>query len=362
MYGVIKRKIADNTWLLALLITCGVILVGIFVAWYNNKVIPGNTGALARYPGAAGNPLGFLGEWDSRYFTGIAQHGYTRSTDTAFFPLYPIAIKIVDFAVHAPLMSALLVSWASLYGAIYYYLKLVPKLWRVDLSEKLQACLFLIIFPTAMFMLAAYSEALFVFLSLAALYFCLSKQYWLSGLFLAGATATRATGIFTVILILLIMLMEHRQSIKKVIAVGLIGIAGLVAYSVFLQLKFGNSLQFISAESYWGRFSGGYLNSLTASASLLNIAMAALIILTAAYWFYKRRTSFAVYSLLFLAIPIITGSLISLNRFALADFPLMFMLYDWSRGKPAWRSVLLCVSAIFWAYFLLQFAAGYNGG
>jgi hypothetical protein len=84
------------------------------------------------------------------------------------------------------------------------------------------------------------------------------------------------------------------------------------------------------------------------------------ILWTTIYW-WKRRKSFAVYSGLYLLIPLVGGQFGGYPRYTLMVFPLQFMLFDYFRDKKfaLMPSVVLIFFAIGWAYILLQFAAGY---
>jgi Gpi18-like mannosyltransferase len=357
MISNIKR----HTSIQAILLSLAIIVTGVFIATYNNKVIPLSGGSLSHYQAEPSHPLNLLGNWDTSHYMSIATSGYEKATDPAFFPLYPLLISIVSKVVGSPLTAGLLISWVSLIGAVYYYIKIINVWWRPKNGEHIQAALLFVFFPTAMFMLGAYTEALFVFLSLGAIYHAATNRFILSSLFLIGATGTRVTGVFTLALVLLIMI-EKRQKLFSLFKTAAIGISGLAAYCIYLYLQYGNFFEFLVAQRYWNRFQGDYVATLAHSVNLLNIGFVALILGTITYWLLKKRMSFAIYTALFLIIPFGTGSFETFNRYVLVAFPVMWMLYDITQSRPTLRMAILCGSVILWTYYLLQFAGGYNGG
>jgi len=257
-------------------------------------------------------------------------------------------------------VSALLLSWFCFAGAIYFYLKIIKLIFNVtDNEEALRGLLFFILFPAAVFFLATYTEALFAFLALGAIYFALRRNYLAAVAFLLPTTATHLTGILVWILVILILL-EQKVHISKVIWTAVIGSLGLVSYMIFLQIHFHDFLAFITSQKHHGWLQHSYLDILT-QAQFFNIVFMLLLVLAAIYWWHRRK-SFSVYSLLFLLIPIVGRQYGGFNRYVLMAFPIPLMLYGYLRRKPVGYSLVVALSAIVWAYFLFQYAGGYIGG
>src|SRR5690242_11190090 len=67
--------------------------------------VPALIGQLAGWPHRAASfdsrPLQLLTSWDGRWYRLVATHGYLdvpgRQNDTAFFPLYPLAMRGLQF-------------------------------------------------------------------------------------------------------------------------------------------------------------------------------------------------------------------------------------------------------------------------
>lgn len=346
--------------LLSILVAVAIITFGFFWGWENNKIIPVSTNGSAHYTQEPSNPLSYMANWDGPDYIQIATRGYTHVNQANFFPLYPLAIRGVNYFISSPLYSALLISWVSLVGAVFFYLKIIKRIFSTkDNLESLKAVLLFILFPTGVFLLAPYTESLLAFLSLGAIYYALEKKYILSGLLAMLATATHIDGVFIVLLISLILI-EQKEKIIKVAATSIIGMLGLIAYSLFLLKYFNQPLAFISAQKSHGWLEHGYSNFLP-SIDLFNVIFMVLLFVSVIYW-WKRRKSFSVYSLLFLCIPIIGGQFGGFNRYVLMAFPIQFMIFEQSRNRKLLYPTVVTIFSVCWTYFLFQYAGGYIGG
>jgi hypothetical protein len=147
--------------------------------------------------------LGLWWQWDAHPYLRIAQAGYrTRSLHggspfdqyyLGFFPFYPMAVKAFAFALRSRLVSGLVVSYvASVFASWFLYL-----LVRIDgdHDEAWRAVLLLITFPTAYFLSAPYSEALFLFGVTGSVYAARTARWGRAGLAGAVATGTRLQGL-----------------------------------------------------------------------------------------------------------------------------------------------------------------------
>jgi uncharacterized membrane protein YuzA (DUF378 family) len=212
--------------------------------------------------------------WDSEYYLAIAVGGYddprspqlpitdpagsrfgqSLSLSYAFFPFYPLMIRL--FAFPLQILGLTPIATAALAGVIVSALgALIGMLALYDLTrgllgqeEALRAVFYLIIFPTAFFLLQVYTEGLFVGLAFACLAL-LKRNHWLAAALLGvAATLTRAVGVALVIpmLIAWIRTQDFRNREWRQI------FSGRSLYHAFLILTpliaFG-----IWKFSYWGR-------------------------------------------------------------------------------------------------------------
>src|ERR1700683_3994291 len=349
-----------DTWL-ALFVTIFIAGLGLFLGWDKNHVfISFPTAPGFHYTAEPHNALSFFSEWDSADYIQIAKHGYTNLFWINWFPLYPIAINLVNHLIPSPLDSAITVSWASLVGAIYFYLKIARRLFKLkDDLEPLRALLFFVLFPTGVFLIAPFSESLYALLALGAIYFALEKRVAPAALLTLLCTATHITGPFVAVLVAQI-LREEGESLGVAGRTAAIGCLGLLTYMAFLFNRFDHPLGFLESQQIYHHWTSyGFLNLIT-SATPSRILSVALLVLAARYW-WNRRRSFAVYSLLFLLIPLIGRQYGGFNRYVLMAFPVELMLYGWFRNKPKLFPVVAALFCLAWTQFLLQYAGGYIG-
>ena len=353
-----QRCIIRKDILFAICVATAVICVGTVFAWENNKVVSTNVVTSAHYLLEPGNHLSFLANWDGRDYIDIAINGYQSQIQTSFFPLYPLLIHLLNYLVRSPLMSALLISWSAFVGSIYFYLKVVKLIYGIrDGVRAFEAVIFFVLFPTGVFLLAAYTESLFAFFSLATIYFALQRQTIRAGIAMALATATHDNSIFMIVFIGL-LLWEERVRLREIITTTAIGCLGLVSYMLYLQYRFKNPLQFIAAQKTHGWL--GYNAPLISELHGRDAVFLLLAIAATWYWWHRRK-SFAIYSALYVCI-VFLGNLGGYGRYVLMDFPIQLMLYETFRNKKLGYALVLAACMSFWMYFLLQFAGGYTGG
>lgn len=132
--------------------------------------------------------------WDANWYTDIAINGFQLPHATAYAPLYPALIRLVGGILAGRyLLAALLVS--NVCAVLSFWLLH----WLVTLDHSVETAhyvlLVLAVFPTSFFLLAPYTEPLFLCLSLGAL-LCGRKHRWACAAILAMlASLTRWQGV-----------------------------------------------------------------------------------------------------------------------------------------------------------------------
>ena len=357
--SLVFKYIAKNELLLAVASVLIIVCLTVGLGLQRDKITTPNPWVPSHYLSEPNNHLSFLASWDGNGYISIAKSGYT-SPLTNYFPLYPVLIHVVNKVISSPLYSALLVSWASLVGAVYFYIKIIKRYFKIsDNKEALKAVAIFLLYPTGIFLIAAYTESIFAFVSLAAIYFALKKRYLLSGLFALFATAAHINGLLTLLLVLLI-LYEERVKLINIVQTLVIGMLGIAGYMVYLKIKFHNALDFITQQRATHDWLHHTLLPELAHINPLEYLFALAVIITAIYW-WPRRKSFAIYSGLYLLIPIIGGTIGGFSRYTLMVFPLQFMIFDVFRKKSFGYAIVLAILAIGWAFFTIGFSAGYIG-
>lgn len=344
--------------------------------------------------------------WDGGWYVGIVKHGYAydpdRQSSVAFFPAYPLMVRYVHqmtgLSVH---LAALLVSHACLLGSMGVLVAYVRQRFPTSCEQITPYVLLAFgLFPMTFFLRMAYSESLFLFLCILALYGMEKKWPVLLIAFVVGiATATRAVGV-ALLLPLMLFTVKNRQTAWGAATqmLYLIPVAcwGLLDYILFLQLEFGNALAFVqtqrhwqmrpalslgarlevlfslepiwsvyvpSSPAYWGRFGHGLnplFNPLFANPIYFVLAAVLTVIGALKRWLTWEEVLLAAGMLL---IPYVTKSyengMSGQGRFAAAVFPIYIVLGIWlSRLSLPIVVGFFALAIFFLAVYAAMFAAG----
>ncbi len=138
-----------------------------------------------------------LGPWqrfDTLHYIHLARYGYEAGTHhTVFPPLYPLLIRVVDVLLGEQyLLAALLVSNLSAIGYLTVFLVLAER--EIGSVDAERAQIYAALYPWAFFLLAGYSEPLFLLLVGLALWMGQRGRGWVSGLCSTLAALTRLQG------------------------------------------------------------------------------------------------------------------------------------------------------------------------
>jgi len=287
--------------------------------------------------------------WDSSHYLSIAQNGY-QYPEQAFFPLWPILIKIFGFGSPTQITVYILTSSLNLITFVLFYI------WAKKLGGVTRAKLALttlVTFPSAMFFHAGYTENLYLSLTLLTFIFAEQGKFLLSSIFGGLVTATRVVGVSLVIL---------QRKPQYFLIIGL----GLVFYMLFLYFSYGDALIFGKAQQAWCQSAGrcgltfpllplidyGRLILIGWIRPSLSIAfldwfstIMFLILLIPVYKNLKK--SYFYYCLAVLILPLFSGSNAAMIRYVLAAYPVFYIIPQ--VVKPKWLLVIMWI-----LMFLLQ--------
>lgn len=202
-----------------------------------------------------GTWFGSFDRWDSAYYTGIAAHGYPPSQAylTAFFPGYPILIRLVHgitLGTLSYLDSAMVVSWLALIGATIMLYRLVVR--HVDERSAAAASVLLCWFPSSVFFLAPYSETLLLFEILVVVTLLDQRRFLLASLVAAYASATSPEAV-TLIVAIVVAAALCRKHVVQIAGYVAVSFSGLFVYALFLHARFGSFVEFEHAQQLWTR-------------------------------------------------------------------------------------------------------------
>jgi len=232
-----------------------VVWVGSHVGYLSVNLLAWRVGRLPD-PGGLRYLLTVWYRWDTGHYVRIADFGYgVNELDRAFFPLYPILIKGANYILPGTgNFAALVVSNVACLGALMMIHRLTELEFDGAVAER--TLYFLIAFPTAFFLSAAYNTSLFVLLAVGCLYLIRKGRWWTAAVLGALATATRSSGVLLVLPFLYEYLRQRDFQIRRVrldilAAGGIFG--GIAAFSAYCWRAFGNPLAYVDAQHFWGR-------------------------------------------------------------------------------------------------------------
>jgi len=322
-----------------------------------------------------GSPfLSMWAKWDSQYYVDIATNDYSfcpgQQSNVAFFPLYPLTMQAFSkfFGGNLILTGFLVSNLALLGGLIFFYL-----LTELELGSDpaRRAAYYLAFFPTSFFFSSVYTESMFVFLSVATMYFARKRRWTWAAVFGILAAATRNLGVLMWPLVLwewmraqgwAFLAMHKKQAWLdlwngfkhnwfEIVTISLIPL-GMLAYIYFLEVNFDRPLAFIETQSAWVQekntpisvIANGVKKLMTDEVNkgwmtlLWNIVTRlGFLVLTPFIW-VRLGEGYAIYTLILLVAPTNTGTG-SLMRYALAAFPAFMLLGWWGRNNRLDRAL-----------------------
>lgn len=207
--------------------------------------------------------IGNYRHWDSGWYVEIARNGFITLKQTAFWPLYPLFMRIThDVTQTGYAASGIIVSFI----AFVFFLYFLGRIATIEFGPNVARATILLFafFPTAYYFDAVYTESLFMVFGVAAIDRAMANKFWTAGLLASLATLTRNTGVF-LDLILLFEYLRHRDMDLRfwtsvwwkklntqVFALTLPAVF-LSLYMIYLKNLTGHFLAFLTAEKYWHR-------------------------------------------------------------------------------------------------------------
>lgn len=335
--------------------------------------------------------------WDSEYYLAIAVGGYDDpATDLvgpagnqitksyAFLPFFPLLIRL--FMVPLSLLGLNPIATATLAGVIVSALGALGAMFALydmtkdSLGEEggLRAAFYLIIFPTAFFLVQVYTEGVFVGLVFGTLAMIRRKQWVLAALLSAGAVLTRAVGVSLIVPMIIGWLrsgdwtdldVEWKQIYLQGLPRGPLvrGLFALAPFITFLIWKFsyyGLAFDFIE-ENFFGStfmnipgaiqvwtqaFQSLSSDSLQRSANYALILFLFILALVACFKCMREYPEVAWLSLTIILISWGSGPPSGMHRYILTTPAVFVALAHWGKNPAfdrAWT-----IASIMWMGFL----------
>ena len=323
--------------------------------------------------------------FDGVHYITIIEKGYFGTgLIQAFFPVYPLLVYLFNW-ISNPIVVGILLSHFFFIGALYLWVLLLKKQ-NIRISW-MQMILPFLLFPTAFFFGAMYTESLFLFLVFLCLFLLKQKKLFYAAIIAALASATRIVGMMLVPMMIVAVFVDWNQqklrntfTLIKNICISLVGLFGLLSYMTYLWIVFHDPLYFLHVQNEFGggrqeqfillpqvlyRYikifiaTPGWSWSYYAYAQELVITLLVVGVLS---WFtYKHwRSHLAelVFSWGVVLLPPLTGTLQSMPRYVLVAFPVFAAWIAFRKTHTLAYWVLCAISAVFLIVNIVLFVQG----
>ncbi len=313
-----------------------------------------------------------LARWDSGWYVGIAESGYMppprefgEQTNHAFFPLYPILMRVLVRTTGVETsLAGNLISGSAFLGAVLLFASWVRSRWGEERVRP--ALLVLLAFPTSFFFLAVYTEALVLFLALLAVVsidrgrpLVAAGAGYLSGL-------TRITGVVLAPYLALSSLAKSRRegagwgrAVGAALLTGIPPLLGFLTFCLYFEARFHDPFLFIRAQhkggveqktaldgprliaqAVWQDVSTGRIFHKSPARTLEGVFLL-LFAFLAIRLLRERRWIESLYVLMTIGLVPFTGTLESAGRYVLPAFPAFAEFGELSSRPALFRPLLV---------------------
>ncbi|HRP88954.1 MAG TPA: hypothetical protein PKX92_02835 [Edaphocola sp.] len=324
---------------------------------------------------------------DSGWYRSVAEDGYDiikniddlgkiypdywKQSNWAFFPAYPLSIKLLMsvFSI-SYLQSAFvfsLITSTACFIAFYKFTLIFLK----DVDKAFWIALLFIVSPFHYHYSMFYTEAMFLLMLLLAFIGIAEKKLWVSVLATSVLVLVRPNGLVCLLPIWLYGLEQSGFSFKSIQWVSLIKrslflLPAVLVFGGFLlyqHFETGYFNAFSIAQTGWGKKTTFPLLSLFRNGDFTNTfnsIYVCLTILFAIYTIKKLPLSLNVFIWLNLLLPLTAGSVISMTRYITVLFPLFILIAAMGLKLPKSKYYLYAVCLGLQLYLLQYWAVSHS--
>ena len=333
---------------------------------YAGKVIPTS---------AVRPMLDVLTSWDGLWYLRIIRAGYPRSVQpnvtydvsdarAAFFPAYPMLVRLVDKVLPGGDTTAALFTNFVL-GAIAVLLVgvLARELFGIRVAER--SMILMALFPGSFVLSFAYTEALLLALAAGCMWSLLKRQWVLAGVLAAIGTATRPNGIALIAAcaVASFFAIRDRREWRSLVA-PLLAPIGFIGFMLWIDGHTGErGVWFRVQTEAWGegtsfgltairRTLKAFTHPLTSPTNTITAASVVAMVLLLWFLHKHRLPSYCnAYVAVVLLLMLLPSTVTARPRFLFTAFPLLISAAVWfERDKRDW-----------WPYVIGACSAGLVG-
>lgn len=303
--------------------------------------------------------------WDAGWYKDIADLGYAiaprfdEQRNVVFFPLYPLAIRLVRLVTQHTGMAGLLVSNISFAVALLLLFAMVKKLYGVETAKL--TLVFASVFPFSFYFSALYPEALFFALVIGSFFFAHRSQWALASLLAAFASATRLAGV-TLVVGLGVLYLEQIEFQVRRIRPNILWLAlapiGVVAYVAFLGYRFGDPLIFATGRNVdaWNNDFGAAVRSAASRQALLsgewqmmylfNLVISVAAMIPVAVGWRRMPKAYVVWIVAYFFLSLV-GNWFNMGRYIAPAFPIyLAAAIVWTRVEVSYALIYISTLAL----------------
>lgn len=285
-----------------------------------------------------------------------------------FFPLYPIALRNLDFVFNDILVTAFFLSnillLLNFWGLIYILREFVKE------NTEIKTAFLLFLFPFSIFYRSYFSESLFLMILIWFSYFLVKKKYTYAGLLLGLLSLTRGAAVLLYPLLAYYIFQDvgnNKEKSTPIVSLAL-SLVPIGIWAFYNHIKTGNALYFMSVRTSWNGehsifsqllsninkvldFSSMQIHSFHSSKVDIIIIASVLILLIFSLGTIKKEF-WLIGTALFLA-PLIFNDTMSFARYQIISFPLFLFLSQFLNNRLYYLVIvifaigLLTVSLLF---------------
>jgi hypothetical protein len=337
--------------------------------------------------------------WDGEWYGNIATKGYWSDEPVAFYPLFPFLMRVVGFVLTAgqssqpafKLAGLIIATIASFYLCLWLY-----RLARLEYDEQIArlTVTYLFLFPTAFFLVAVYTEGLFMALAVGAFYAARTNRWLLALILTVLAVLTKNQGMFLAVALLVEYGQQREWNWRKLdpkIFYFVLPALALAGWMLYNYLAFNNAFAFVTAtQKYWFRYFSWPWTTLRSAFDGLNeldvngvplafnqqdytmrlfdlvVTVCFLLLVPVVILALRRNKLRLSYAVLFafcliqpLTAPRSISILTSFPRYYLVIFPAFFLLAMAGQRWPAFHRGYLFISVPLFGLLVARFVLGY---
>jgi Mannosyltransferase (PIG-V) len=300
-----------------------------------------------------------FGSWDVAHFVAIAENGYVDHQDIAFFPGWPLLLRLTSMSgLSTVLVGTVLALVASGFAAAALY--------RLGGAP---AAIAWLLAPTAVFTMVPYTESVFCAAAFWAWERATAKKWGSAAVLAAFAAAVRVSGVFLIAALVVLALTQagaFRQRRRRLLWLAL-PVVVVAAYASYLFVLTGSWTSWYDAQAAgWSRgftepwialrhtfeafAPGAYADhpewAWVFKAEVVSMAVGLIVTVVC---LGRRRWAEAVWVGLQVAAFSVSYWFMSVNRAVLLWFPLWTMvgrIGESRRKMPRWRAVVIGVLVV----------------